>query len=45
MQNIPWQNIVYLLSAATLIGLVFFFLMRSADKKLKELDPKSKKRR
>jgi preprotein translocase subunit YajC len=41
----PWQSIVYLLSAVALIGLVFFLLMRSADKKLNELNSKSKKRR
>lgn len=41
----PWQSILYLVGAVTLIGLLFFFLMRSADKKLKELNPKSKKRK
>lgn len=41
----PWETIVYLVGAVVLIGLVFFFLMRSADKKLKEISPKSKKRK
>ncbi|WP_159063416.1 hypothetical protein [Acetivibrio saccincola] len=45
IKAMPWQPIVYLLSAVALIGLTFFLLMRSADKKLKELNSKSKKRR
>jgi preprotein translocase subunit YajC len=40
-----WQPIVYFLAAVALIGVTFFLLMRSADKKLNELNSKSKKRR
>ncbi|WP_235716001.1 LPXTG cell wall anchor domain-containing protein [Acetivibrio cellulolyticus] len=40
-----FQNWIYLLAGAALLGVSFFFLMRSANKNLEELKSKSKKRR
>lgn len=38
-------NWVYLLSGVAVLGLSFFFLMRSVDKKLADLKSKPKKKR
>lgn len=40
-----YQNLLYLLGGAVLLGISFFFLMRSANKNLEALKSKSKKRR
>lgn len=40
-----YWNWIYLLAGAALIGVSFFFLMRSANKNLENLRSKSKKRR
>ncbi|TYQ15610.1 UNVERIFIED_CONTAM: hypothetical protein Cloal_2081 [Acetivibrio alkalicellulosi] len=36
---------IYLFSAIAVLGVSFFLMIRSADKKLKELKPKAKKKR
>lgn len=40
-----YWNWIYLLAGAVLIGVSFFFLMRSANKNLENLKSKSKKKR
>lgn len=40
-----YWNWIYLLAGAALIGVSFFFLMRSANKNLEMLRSKSKKKR
>ncbi len=45
MRMASYQNLLYLLGGAVLLGVSFFFLMRSANKNLEALKSKSKKRR
>ncbi len=40
-----YQNLFYLLGGAVLLGVSFFFLMRSANKNLETLKSKTKKKR
>ncbi|WP_265444584.1 hypothetical protein [Acetivibrio straminisolvens] len=40
-----WRTWVYLLAVVAILGVSFFFLMRSADKKLEDLKAKSKKKK
>ncbi|HOM02115.1 MAG TPA: hypothetical protein PLH43_04730 [Acetivibrio sp.] len=40
-----WQTWVYLLAVVAILGISFFLLMRSADKKLEGIKAKSKKKK
>ena len=39
------QSVIYLVAGAAVLGLTFFLMMRSIDKKLNNMKSKSKKRR